>query len=302
MPELPEVEAIAVFLADRTVGARVARVDLASIAALKTVAPPLSSLEGRVVTAVRRRGKFLVLETNDDNADIDGGSSVSLVVHFARAGWLQWRDDVPTGPVRPGKGPLALRAQFVTPDGELCGGFDITEAGTRKGLALWVVTDAMEVPRLATLGPEPLDESFTTESLAEILAAAGRHQVKGVLRDQSLIAGIGNAYSDEVLHVARLSPFAPCSSLTPDSIALLHQAIGSTLRDAIGRSVGQRPALLKSEKRAGMRVHGRTGEACPECGDVVREVSFAESSLQYCATCQTGGRPLADRRLSKLIK
>lgn len=299
MPELPEVEAIAVFLADRTVGARIARVDLASIAALKTVAPPLSSLEGRVVTAVRRRGKLLVLEAHDHD---DDDSSVSLVVHFARAGWLQWRDDVPAGPVRPGKGPLALRAQFVTPDGELCGGFDITEAGTRKGLALWVVTDAMEVPRLATLGPEPLDESFTAESLAQILADAGRHQVKGVLRDQSLIAGIGNAYSDEVLHVAGLSPFAPCSSLTPDSVALLHQAIGSTLHDAIGRSVGQRPALLKSEKRAGMRVHGRTGEPCPECGDVVREVSFAESSLQYCATCQTGGKPLADRRLSKLIK
>ena len=296
MPELPEVEAIATFLDEKILGTRVARLDLASIAALKTFAPPLADLDGRIVTAIRRRGKFLVLVAASDE------SAVSLVVHLARAGWLQWRDDVPTGPVRPGKGPLALRAQFVTVDGELCGGFDITEAGTRKGLALWVVSEAMQVPRLASLGPEPLDESFSTESLAEILSAAGRHQVKGVLRDQSLIAGIGNAYSDEVLHVARLSPFTPCSSLTPDSIALLHRAIQSTLSDAIERSVGQRPALLKSEKRAGMRVHGRTGESCPVCGDVVREVSFADSSLQYCATCQTDGKPLADRRLSKFIK
>jgi formamidopyrimidine-DNA glycosylase len=190
--------------------------------------------------------------------------------------------------------------QFVSGDGEPLGGFDVTEAGTRKGLALWVVRDVNDVPRLASLGPEPFDlnvRDFTT-----ILTSAGGSQVKGVLRDQSRIAGIGNAYSDEVLHVAKLSPFAPCRSLTQTDIERVHAAINITLSDAVERSVGQQPALLKAEKRAGMRVHGRVGEQCSECGDVVREVSFADSSLNYCATCQTGGKPLADRRMSRLLR
>jgi formamidopyrimidine-DNA glycosylase len=254
------------------------------------VDPSLADLEGCVVTDVRRRGKFLIVEV---------AGPLLLITHLARAGWLQWRDEAPAGPPRPGKGPLALRVRFATVDGEDAGGFDLTEAGTKKGLAVWVVRSEEEVPRVASLGPEPLDDAFTTETLRELLAAAGGAQVKGMLRDQGTIAGIGNAYSDEVLHVARVSPFAPCRSV---DAAALHAAIRSTLLDAVERSAGQQPALLKSEKRAGMRVHGRTGEACPVCGDVVREVSFADSSLQYCATCQTGGKPLADRRMSKLLK
>jgi len=296
VPELPEVEAIALFLGERIVGTRVAKVDLASIAALKTFDPPLADLEGRLVTSVHRRGKFLLVESDDSQQPL------ILATHLARAGWLQWRDQPPATATRPGKGPLALRVSFVTTDGEPCGGFDITEAGTRKSLAIWLVRDQSAIPRLATLGPEPLAPEFTPGALAEILHSAGGAQIKGVLRDQSRIAGIGNAYSDEILHVARLSPFTPCKSLTDDSITALHAAIEETLHDAILRSAGQKPALLKSEKRAGMRVHGRAGQPCPVCNDTVREVSFADSALQYCPTCQTGGKLLADRRLSKFVK
>ena len=296
MPELPEVEAIASFVRERAVAQLIARIDLTSIAALKTYEPSLAALEGRVVTGVRRRGKYLIIEAPDSEGPL------LLITHLARAGWLQWRDELPAVPPRPGKGPLALRVHLVTPDGEPCGGFDLTEAGTRKGLAVWVVRSETEVSGIATLGPEPLADDFDVAALATILNAAGRQQLKGVLRSQGTIAGIGNAYSDEVLHVARLSPFHPAASLTPDQVETLHASIRSTLSDAIERSVGQKPALLKSEKRAGMRVHGRTGEECPDCGDIVREVSFADRSLQYCATCQTGGQPLADRRLSRLIR
>ena len=296
VPELPEVEAIALFLGERIVGTRLAKVDLASIAALKTFDPPLADLEGRLVTGVHRRGKFLLVESDDSQQPL------ILATHLARAGWLQWRDQPPATATRPGKGPLALRVSFVTTDGEPCGGFDITEAGTRKSLAIWLVCDESTISRLATLGPEPLAPEFTPASLAEILHSAGGAQIKGVLRDQSRIAGIGNAYSDEILHVARLGPFTPCKSLTDESITALHAAIDETLRDAIARSAGQKPALLKSEKRAGMRVHGRAGQPCPACNDTVREVSFADSALQYCPTCQTGGKLLADRRLSKFVK
>jgi formamidopyrimidine-DNA glycosylase len=159
-----------------------------------------------------------------------------------------------------------------------------------------------EIPGIARLGVDPLSDEFTTDRLRALLDAAGRSQVKGVLRDQSVIAGIGNAYSDEVLHVARFSPFHPSSTFTVAEVSVLHEAIVETLRDAVERSQGLAASDLKDSKRAGMRVHGRAGEPCPICGDLVREVSFADSSLQYCPTCQTGGKPLADRRLSRLLK
>ena len=291
MPELPEVEALARFLDARTTGTRVASVTLASLSALKTVAPSLLDLEGQEVAAVGRRGKFL------DLATVDG---LHLVWHLSRAGWLQWREELPTGPVKPGKGPLALRVGFVTVDGEPIGGYDVTEAGTQKRLAVHVVRDPVEVPGVARLGPDALTVSGA--DLAAILAAAGRAQVKGVLRDQSVIAGIGNAYSDEILHAARLSPFHPCSTLTPAEVARLHACIRDELGAAIDRSVGHGTGTLKAEKKANLVVHGRAGQTCPVCGDTVREVSFADSSLQYCPTCQTGGKPLADRRTSKFLK
>ncbi|TDD93397.1 Fpg/Nei family DNA glycosylase [Actinomadura rubrisoli] len=287
MPELPEVEALTDFLRERVVGHAIARTDVLAISALKTYDPPVTALGGLTVTGAARHGKFLDL-------DVDG---LHLVIHLARAGWLRWRDEIPSRPVRPGgKNPLALRVHLD--DGS---GFDLTEAGTKKGLAVYVVRDPAEVPGVASLGPDPLDGSFTTAVLAGIVGGK-RAQIKGLLRDQKIIAGIGNAYSDEVLHVARMSPFKMASSLTEDDVATLHEAIVTTLRDAVERSRGLEAQDLKGEKKTGLRVHGRTGQKCPVCGDTIREVSFADSSLQYCPTCQTGGKPLADRRMSRLLK
>src|ERR1700729_2168267 len=290
MPELPEVEALAVFLREHAKGRVVARADAASFAVLKTFDPPLSALTGRTITAVGRHGKFLDLTAAGPDDD------VHLVFHLARAGWLRWRADIPAKPVKPGKSPLAFR--LVLEDGA---GFDLTEAGTQKRLAVYLVRDPADVPGVASLGPEPLADDFTVDALAAILAGR-RTQIKGVLRDQHIIAGIGNAYSDEVLNVAKMSPYKLASSFTPDEVAVLHDAIVSTLREAVKRSAGLAAADLKGEKKTGLRVHGKAGQPCPTCGDTIREVSFADSALQYCPTCQTGGKPLADRRMSRLLK
>jgi formamidopyrimidine-DNA glycosylase len=292
VPELPEVEALAADLRERAVRRVIDRADVAEFSVLKTYDPALSALHGMVVRGTGRRGKFLDLQLEPAG----GGAALHLVTHLARAGWLRWRESLPETPPRPGKGPLAFRLRFA--DGS---GFDLTEAGTRKRLAVYLVADLAQIPGVNTLGPEPLDPSFTAEALGAILAGR-RTQIKGVLRDQKLIAGIGNAYSDEVLHAARMSPFRLASSLTPEEVAELHAVMIDTLREAIGRSEGLAASDLKQEKKAGLRVHGRAGEPCPVCGDTVREVSFADSALQYCPTCQTGGKPLADRRLSRLLK
>ena len=289
------MEALAADLRERAAGRVIDRADVAEISVLKTYDPPLTALRGRVITGTNRYGKFLDLVTEPAPAAAPGGP-LHLIVHLARAGWLRWRDSLPDQPPRPGKGALAFRLRFT--DGA---GFDLTEAGTRKRLAVYLVTDPAAVPGIASLGPDPLAEAFTPDALAAILAGR-RTQIKGVLRDQSVIAGIGNAYSDEVLHAAKMSPFRLAASLTPDEVTELHAVIVTTLREAIGRSAGLAASDLKAEKKAGLRVHGRAGQPCPECGDTIREVSFADSALQYCPTCQTGGKPLADRRLSRLLK
>jgi formamidopyrimidine-DNA glycosylase len=292
VPELPEIEALAAFLRERAVGRAVVRADPASFTVLKTVDPPLSALAGLMVTGAGRHGKFLDL-------DVDG---LHLIVHLSRAGWLQWRENLPPLPPRPGKGPLAFRLQLAPEfDGGPVAGFDLTEAGTQKRLAVYLVDDPAKVPGVTRLGPDALDPALDPAALAALLA---RHsgQLKGVLTSQSVIAGIGNAYSDEILHTARLSPFKNATKLTGAEVDALHEAIRTVLTDAVARSVGQKAATLKGEKRSGLRVHARTGLPCPVCGDTVREVSFADKSFQYCPTCQTGGRELADRRLSKLIK
>jgi formamidopyrimidine-DNA glycosylase len=286
VPELPEVQALADDLRTRLHDRAVARLDVVAFSALKTFNPPVSALQGLFVGGVTRHGKFLDIAVDD----------LHLVVHLARGGWIRWRDQLPSVPARPGKGPLAAR--LALDDGS---GLDFTEAGTQKRLAIYVVNAVAEIPGIARLGPDPLDASFTIEVLASILTRAGRSQLKGVLRDQSVIAGIGNAYSDEILHVAKMSPFKP-AAMPPDDVERLYTAISTTLRDAASRSDGLAASELKKEKKSGLRVHGRTGEPCPVCGDTVREVSFADSSLQYCPTCQTGGKPLADRRLSRLLK
>jgi formamidopyrimidine-DNA glycosylase len=286
VPELPEVEALARFLTEQAGGRKVERVQLAAFSALKTFDPPLDALVGRQLSEVGRVGKYLTF-------DLDG---LWLVLHLARGGWIQWREQLAAGRPKLGKGPLALRVGF---DGGA--GFDVTEQGTEKRLAIWVVRSLQDVEGIAGLGPDPLAPGFGPEELGQVLAGETGN-LKRVLTDQSILAGVGNAYSDEALHVARLSPFKTAGKLTPEEVARLYGALVGVLRDAAERSAGLPASGLKSEKKSGMRVHGRTGQECPECGDVVREVSFATKSLQYCATCQTGGKPLADRRLSRLLK
>lgn len=287
MPELPEVTALAADLDGRLKGRVIDRLSIVAFSALKTFDPPVDALHGLTISGVGRHGKFL---------DIAAGE-LHVVVHLARAGWIRWRNGPPapsTG--RLGRGPLAAR--LILDDGS---GLDITEAGTKKSLAIYVVHEAGEVPGIARLGPDPLATGFTEEVFAGILAAQGRAQIKGVLRNQSLIAGIGNAYSDEILHVAKMSPYKP-ANMAADDVARLYLAMQSTLREALARADGLAAAELKSEKKSNLRVHGRTGEPCPVCGDTIRQVIFHDSTFQYCPTCQTGGKPLADRVLSRLLK
>lgn len=286
MPELPEVEALREFLDEHLTGRVVARVLPLAVSVLKTYDPPLTALEGQTAGPTARYGKFLALRIG----------ALHLVTHLARAGWLRWHDTLPDRPPRPGKGPLALRV--VLEDGA---GFDLTEAGTQKRLAVYVVHDPQEVPGIARLGPDPLAEDFDRDAFAGLLAGE-RRQIKGVLRDQGVIAGIGNAYSDEILHAAKVSPYRLASAFDEEQVTRLYEAVRSTLREAVERARGTAAAQLKAEKKSGLRVHGRDGEPCPVCGDTIRSVSFADSSLQYCPTCQTGGKPLADRRLSRLLK
>jgi formamidopyrimidine-DNA glycosylase len=286
VPELPEVEALARFLGDRAGGTTIERAELAAFSALKTFDPPLDAIKGRTVTAVGRRGKYLAL-------DLDG---LWLVFHLARGGWVQWREQLSATRPKLGKGPLALRVGLSGG-----AGFDVTEQGTEKRLAVWVVRALEDIDGVARLGPDPLDPGFDAAALRAALAGQAGN-IKRVLTDQSVLAGVGNAYSDEALHTARMSPFKPAGKLSAAEVERLHDALVGVLSEAAERSQGLPASGLKGEKRSGLRVHGRTGQPCPVCGDTVREVSFATKSLQYCPTCQTGGKPLADRRLSRLLK
>jgi formamidopyrimidine-DNA glycosylase len=287
VPELPEIEALVDHLRRHAVGLTIGRVDVGALSVLKTFDPPVSALTGQTVVAANRWGKYLGLQAGN----------LFLIAHLSRAGWLRWSDKLAPAPLRPGKGPIALRVHLGTPGS--APGFDLTEAGTQKRLAVWLVDDPEQVPGIAALGPDALD--LSAEDLAGVLAGnSGR--IKTVITDQKVIAGIGNAYSDEILHVAKISPFATAGKLSSEQLTTLHDAMMSVLTDAVNRSVGQGAAMLKGEKRSGLRVHARTGLPCPVCGDTVREVSFADKSFQYCPTCQTGGKVLADRRMSRLLK
>ncbi|HKT58102.1 MAG TPA: DNA-formamidopyrimidine glycosylase family protein [Microbacterium sp.] len=287
MPEMPEVQGLVDFLGGRLPGLQFSRVTVANIAALKTYDPPIDALKGSTIEGVSRHGKFV---------DIATDAGIHLIFHLAKAGWLRWYDQLPATVIKPGRTPIALRVALS--DGA---GFDLTEAGTKKSLAVYAAREASDVPGIARLGPDPLDPAFTRDAFAQLLTGR-RTQIKGVLRDQSIIAGVGNAYSDEILHAARMSPYALAATLTDADIGNLWDAMQSTLAEAITAASGKPPAELKDAKRRGMQVHGRRGETCPVCGDTVRSVFFADNSLEYCATCQTGGKVLADRRLSRLLK
>jgi formamidopyrimidine-DNA glycosylase len=298
MPELPEVTALAAFLTEHATGQPIVAVTVASLNVLTTYDPPASALVGRIITGAGRHGKFLDIVTGP-GAPADGGPPTSgqpeelhLVIHLARAGWLRWSDALSAVPPKMG-GPIALRVRLGN------GGFDITEAGTKKSVAAAIVTDPKSVPGVARLGPDALTLDLQTLG---IVLKRQNGRLKNTLTDQTVIAGIGNAYSDEILHTAKLSPFATAGKLTPEELDRLWTAMTAVLGAAIDRSVGAEAARLKGEKRTGLRVHARTGLPCPVCGDVIAEVSFADRSFQYCPTCQTGGRLLADRRRSRLVK
>jgi formamidopyrimidine-DNA glycosylase len=291
MPELPEVEALAHYLREHALYRPVARVDVASMSAVKTFDPPMSALRGRVVTGAARYGKFLSVEFADRP-----DQPLHLITHLSRAGWLRWHESAAATPPKPGKGPLELRVHLDEVGGP---GFDLTEAGTQKRLSVYLVGDPQQVPGIARLGPDALALSETEFAT---LLAGHTERIKTLLVEQQTLAGIGNAYSDEILHTARISPYAVSGRLRPEQVDGLYAAMREVLTDAVERSVGQGAATLKGEKRSGLRVHARTGLPCPVCGDTVREVSFANRSFQYCPGCQTGGKPLADRRLSRLVR
>ncbi|MDR7159358.1 DNA-formamidopyrimidine glycosylase family protein [Arthrobacter sp. BE255] len=289
MPELPEVAGLADYLDGHLRGTVLEQVQIVSFAVLKTADPAYTDLYGWAVTGVRRFGKFVCIDT-------DGPS---LVFHLARAGWVRFTDSPSSSELRKGKGYIAARLSFSGNSGRH--GMDLTEAGTKKSLAVYVVRKPQDVPGIAALGPDPFSPEFDAGTLAKILGASSQ-QIKGLLRSQSVIAGIGNAYSDEILHAAKISPFAIAKSLDPGDVQVLYDAIHSVLGTALAEARGKPPSELKDVKRSHMRVHARTGDACPVCGDTVREVSFADTSLQYCPTCQTKGKILADRRTSKFLK
>ena len=286
MPELPEVAALAADLGQRLNGRVVQHLQVLAFPALKTYDPPVDALSGERISGVGRHGKFLDLQVDP----------LHLIIHLARAGWIRWRESAPGPAGRPGRSPLAAR--LVLEDGS---GFDVTEAGTKKSLAIYVVRDPAEVPGIARLGPDPMAGDFTEEEFARILAGRGRERIKGVLRNQAVLAGIGNAYSDEILHAAKMSPFTGANMGAAD-VHTLYVAMRETLASALDRADGVAASELKAEKRSNLRVHGRTGQPCPVCGDTIRQVTYADSDFQYCPSCQTGGKPLADRVLSRLLK
>jgi formamidopyrimidine-DNA glycosylase len=285
MPELPEVEALCRSFDARLRGRTVTRVVVRSVAVLKTFDPQVTALQRLTIAGCERRGKFIDLFL----------PPLHLVVHLARGGWITLRDK-PTN-ARPAlQGPLAVMVSLE--DG---GSLEITEHGKDKRLAVYVVRDPASVPGVTRLGIDALDPALTAEVLSTLLVEQ-KGTLKTVIADQAVIAGIGNAYSDEILHAARLSPLRHANALAEDEVERLATAVHDILSGAVALSIETDPKGLKDGKRQSMRVHGRTGQPCPVCGDTVREVSLATRSFQYCPTCQSGGKVFADRRLSRLLR
>jgi len=283
MPELPDVELYLHALRARIEGTRLERVRLASPFLVRTVDPPLAALDGQPVRTVRRLGKRLVWQFEN---------GVFAVIHLMIAGRFRWK---PRGAAIPGKVGLAA-FDFAT------GTLLLTEAGARRRASLHLVTGEPALRDFDRGGLEVFDASP-----AAFAAALTRenHTLKRALTDPRLLSGIGNAYSDEILHAARLSPLQWTSRLAPDDIARLHAATVSVLRawrDALIAETGDQFPEKVTAFREGMAAHGRYGKPCPVCGTPIQRIRYATNEANYCPTCQTGGRLLADRSLSRLLK
>jgi formamidopyrimidine-DNA glycosylase len=275
LPELPEVEAWRRRLDDDVKRFPIEKAGPAHIATLKTFDPPLSSLDGEGFAGARRRAKRLLFPTDDDE--------LVLMVHLMSAGRLRYLAPGAKGPKAP-----AFRLRF-TDGGELV----LTEAGAKKRAGVWLLRpDALEA-ELAHLGPEA--DELDAAQLEEILHSDSR-RLHSLLRDQRLIAGIGRAWANEILHAARLSPYALSTQLSSDEIERLAAAI----RDELARGLELR--LAGAGNAATYRVHDRLGEPCWRCGTALARVDFDEHTIYYCPTCQTEGRVLKDRRLSRLLR
>lgn len=275
MPESPEVDALARFLDAEASGRMIQAADVLEFRTVKTRAAPPAAIVGSIVTGARRHGKHVELELGDRR----------LVISLGRHGWVRWHDGSSAeGGVHSPEEPPSLTTFELSGDASI----EVTDAGTWVSLGLFVVDAVRDVPAIAKLGPDPLDVAFTRADLDGALGHR-RKQVKAVLQEQESLAGIGNAYSDEILHAARVSPVAHAAALTDDERDRLFEATVGVMRGALQARRGIAIDQLKAAKVAAMRVHGRSGQACPVCGSTIRDHTFAGASAQYCPTCQTGG-------------
>ena len=283
MPELPDILLYLRALEPRIIGQRVTAVRLASPFLLRSVDPPLSAIEGRRVVALRRLGKRVVVETDGE---------LFLVFHLMIAGRFRWK---PPGAAIPGKvGLLALDFENGT--------LILTEAGSKRQASLYLVQGEAMLAQHDPGGLEVMDADLAT--FAETLQR-GNHTVKRALTDPHLFSGIGNAYSDEILHSARLSPFKQTGGMSEEEIRRLYEATRLTLSqwtERLQREAGDEFPERVTAFRDGMAVHGRYRQPCPDCGAPVQRVVYAANEANYCANCQTGGRLLADRSLSRLLR
>jgi formamidopyrimidine-DNA glycosylase len=282
VPELPEIAAYIRALETRIVGQSIERVRLTSPFLLRTVQPPLASVEGRAVRELRRIGKRIAISVDGD---------LWLVLHLMIAGRLHWR---PPGAKLAGRQNLAA---FDFPNGSLV----LTEAGTKRRASLHVVSGEEGLRSIDPGGIEVFSIDLT--SFRDALTAENR-TLKRALTDPRLVSGIGNAYSDEILHAAQLSPIALTHKLQPREWERLFEATRHTLQLWIGRLRAEAGAGFPEKVtafRKGMAVHGRYGEPCPRCGEKILRVRYADNETNYCARCQTGGKVLADRGLSRLL-
>jgi formamidopyrimidine-DNA glycosylase len=279
MPELPELEAFVVAQREALTAEPIAAVPVAHFATLKTIDPPLASLAGQRFTAVGRRAKRLLFTAS-------GGDT--LMVHLMSAGRLA-------------VGAKRLKTAMLVVEFESGPELMMSESGRKRRAGVWLLRADALAAELAHIGPEPLDPAFTPAALRETLEAHP-HQLHAFLRDQRAIAGIGRAFANEILHAAMLSPYQRSATLSDEELGRLHAAITGVLGAAVERLVPLSGAGLTTKADRGYAVHDRLGQPCPRCGEAIRRVSFDEHTVFYCPACQTGGRILADRRLSRLLR